>query len=584
MDFRQEIVEILVKETKLKEAEIENILSVPPDAKLGDYAFPCFKLKQSSKAKPLGPKKSEDFSGNPKEAAEQLKEKIKLPNFIAKVQVVGPYLNFFVNQHVFAEETLKKIYQKARDYGKHNENKKIVIEYCGPNTNKPLHLGHIRNMALGIAVCNLLAFQGNKVHPVNIINDRGIHICQSMLAYQKWGKNSTPDKSKKKGDHFVGDYYVMFSKKAKDNEDLKSEAQELLLKWEKEDKETRTLWKKMNQWVLDGFKETYKRFGVKFDKEYSESSYYEKGKEVALEGLKKKVFEKDHTDAIIAPLEKYNLPDKVILRADGTSVYMTQDLYLAGLRYKDFKYNKLIYVVASEQANHFKQLFKILELLKEPFAKGLHHLSYGMVHLPSGRMKSREGTVIDADDLMDETAELAKEELKKRYGNLSEEELDKRAEFIAVGAIKFFMVKTDSTKDITFNPKESLSFDGETAPYLQYTHARACSILRKAAKEHDLHPSVNLNFETFVEEEKAVIKLLYNFPQIIVRASNDYKPHHIAQYSISLAQAFNEFYHKCPVISEVRNQMKARLLLVDCVRQVLENGLNLLGIHAPEEM
>ena len=566
MDFKQEIVKILVKETKLKEAEIDNIISVPPDPKLGDYAFPCFKLNK-----------------NAKEAAEKLKEKIELPKFLSKVEVVGPYLNFLVNQHVLAEETLKKIYQHAKNYGKPTNfnSKKIVIEYCGPNTNKPLHLGHIRNMALGIAVHNILSFQGNKVHPVNIINDRGIHICQSMLAYQKWGKNKQPDR---KGDHFVGDYYVMFSKKAKDNEDLKLEAQELLLKWERDDKDVRTLWKKMNSWVLEGFKETYKRFGVKFDKEYSESAYYEKGKEIALDGLKKKVFEKDHTGAIIAPLEKYKLPDKVILRPDGTSVYITQDLYLAGMRYKDFKFNKMIYVVASEQQNHFKQLFKILELLKEPYANGLIHLSYGMVHLPSGRMKSREGTVIDADNLMDETAELAKEELQKRYKNLGQEEIDKRAEFIAIGAIKFFMLKTDATKDIVFNPKESLSFDGETAPYLQYTHARACSILRKAANEYDLYPTVNLNFETFVEEEKAVVKLLYKFPEIIVRAANDYKPHHVGQYLISLAQAFNEFYHKCPVISEVKNQMKARLLLVDSVRQVLDNGLNLLGIHAPEEM
>ena len=560
MDFKAELVKLLVKETKLKKEEITNLISVPPNAKMGDYAFPCFILGK-----------------NPKEEAEKLKKKIKLPKSFSKAEVIGPYLNFFVNNTLFVEETLTKIAKEKKNYGKGKEKQNIVIEFCGPNTNKPLHLGHVRNMALGDSVRRIISAQGHKVHPVNIINDRGIHICQSMLAYQKWGKEKQPDK---KGDHFVGDYYVLFSKKAKENEDLKKEAQDLLFKWEQGDKETIKLWKAMNSWVLNGFKETYQRFGIKFDKEYAESGYYNEGKELALEGLKKKVFEKDENGAIIAPLEKYKIPNKVILRADGTSIYITQDMYLADLRYKDFKYDKLIYVVASEQNNHFQQLFKILELLKKPYAKNLFHLSYGLVNLPSGRMKSREGTVVDADDIMDETSALAEIEIKKRHKSLSEKEIKRRAELISLGAIKFFMLRTDSARDVVFNPEESLSFEGETGPYVQYTHARSCSILRKAG-----NISGKINYSLLnQEEELAVIRLLYDFPEAIEKSAKDYKPHHIANHLITLAQAFNEFYHKCPVISERDEQMKARLLLVDSVRQVLENGLKLLGIKAPDEM
>jgi arginyl-tRNA synthetase len=561
MDFKAEIIKLLTKETKLKDADLNNLISIPPDPKLGDYAFPCFKL-----------------GSNPKNAAETLKSKLKLPKFLSKVEVVGPYLNFYIKSEVIAKETLNKISKEKENYGKGKQKKKIVIEYCGPNTNKPLHLGHVRNMALGNSVQKILSFSKNEVHPVNIINDRGIHICQSMIAYQKWGKKKEPDK---KGDHFVGDYYVMFSQKAKEDDKLKIEAQETLLKWERKDKETIALWKKMNQWVLDGFNKTYKRFGIEFEKEYFESKYYHKGKDIVLKGFKKKIFEKDETEAIFAPLEEYNLPDKVLLRGDETSVYMTQDLYLAELRYQDFKFDKMLYVVASEQRTHFKQLFKILELLDEPYAKDLHHLSYGLVNLPSGRMKSREGTVVDADDIMDETSGLAEKEIKKRHKGLSPEEIKKRAEIISLGAIKFFMLRTDSSRDVVFNPEESLSFEGETGPYVQYTHARACSILRKAGNK--VSSKVNLD-QLNLDEEKAVIRLLYDFPERIVKAAETYKPHHIANHLITLSQAFNEFYHKCPVISERDEQMKARLLLVDSVRQVLENGLSLLGIKAPDEM
>ena len=572
MNFKEEIIGLLAKETSLREEELANLLAVPPDPKLGDYAFPCFKLGK-----------------NPKEEAEKLKGKIKLPEFAAKVEVAGPYLNFFIKPTSMAKETLSSIYRQAKKYGQPTKykGKRIVIEYCGPNTNKPLHLGHLRNMALGNSVCRILSFVGNEVHPVNIINDRGIHICQSMLAYQKWGHAKEPDK---KGDHFVGDFYVMFAKHAKESEKqaeiLKNEAQELLLRWERNDKETRTLWKKMNSWVLTGFAKTYQRFGVSFEKEYFESEYYMHGKELVQEGFKKWIFLKDPKNgAIVAPLQQFKLPDKVLLRGDDTSIYITQDMYLATMRYREFKFQQMMYVVASEQRLHFQQLFKILELLGKDYAKEMYHLSYGLVNLPTGRMKSREGTVVDADDIMDEVAEMARVEITKRHPQLPEKEVTERADQIALAAIKFFMLKTDADKDIVYNPEESLSFEGETGPYLQYTYVRTCSLLRKAKKEHHLQPTYPVNFEVFtVEEELKILRLLATFPETILKTAEMKKPHLLGTYLITLAQAFNEFYHKCQVLSEDKNQTKARLLLVDSVRQVIDNGLNLLGIKAPEEM
>ncbi len=558
-DFKQEIIALLVKASRLSKQEIELLVAAPPDPKMGDYAFPCFKLGK-----------------NPHAEAENLRKRITLPAFVSKLEVAGPYLNFFLDKKNVAMETMKAIKKQKNKFGSAHNKKKVVIEYCGPNTNKPLHLGHVRNVALGNTMCRLLAFQGNSVHPVNIINDRGIHICQSMLAYQKWGKGKLPDK---KGDHFVGDFYVLFVQKQKENPELKNEAQEILIKWEDKDPEIRKLWKKMNTWVLTGFAKTYKRFGISFDKEYFESEIYEQGKEVVFEGLEKGIFTKDDTKAIVAPLENHGIPNKIILRADGTSVYITQDLYLALQRYKDYKFETMIYVVASEQRLHFQQLFKIQELLQRPFAKNLYHLSYGLVNLPSGRMKSREGTVVDADDLMNEMASLAEKEVRSRHKSLSEKEIQRRAEFIGLAAIKFFMIRTDPARDIVFNPEESLSFEGETGPYIQYTHARACSILAKEKKI-----PFKLSYEKIIPIEHDLIILLSKFPLIVREAAEQYKPHIVAHYLLELSQKFNEFYHACPVLSEEKKVKEFRLALVDSVRQVVANGLTLLGIHPPEEM
>ena len=560
MDSKHKIVGLIKKNTPLNVDDISNLLTVPPHPIMGDFAFPCFKLGK-----------------NPKEEADKLQKKIKLPDFLEKIETKGPYLNFYFNKSMFTTSVLTTIQKEKKEYGKGKENQKILVEYCGPNTNKPLHLGHIRNMALGNATVRILEFQGNNVIPVNIINDRGIHICKSMLAYQKWGKNQKPNK---KGDHFVGDYYVLFSQKVKEHPELEHEAKEMLLAWEEEDPKVHELWRKMNSWVLEGFQETYNRFGITFEKEYFESEIYKQGKEVAFEGLKKGVFEKNDDKSITAPLEKYGMTNKVVLRGDGTSVYITQDMYLAQQRYEDYKFDKLIYVVASEQSMHFKQLFKILELLKRKFAKNLFHLSYGMVHLPTGRMKSREGTVVDADDIMDEISALAQKEVEKRYKNLSAKEKKKRGEFISLAAIKFFMLRSDANRDMVFDPKESLSFEGETGPYLQYTYARANSILNKCEGKIT---KVNYNLLTD-EKEQALIALLSQFPSKIEETAKHYKPHIVCRYLLDLAQAFNEFYHSCHVISEDEKLMQARIMLVAATKQVLANGLGVLGIHAPEEM
>ncbi len=593
MNFKEKLKELLIrkgqekektleKKSKLSIETLDRTLTVPPKRELGDYALACF-----------------TFGKNPAEEAkilsQEINEEIKSGKikFLTKTLPVGSYLNFFINKSALAEETLSLIKQQKAKYGQgavKGNKANIVLEYCGPNTNKPLHLGHVRNMALGSAMCRLLAFQGNKVQPVNIVNDRGIHICQSMLAYQKWGRNKLPDK---KGDHFVGDYYVMFAQAAKKEEeqkkeDLTKEAQEMLLQWELNDKKVRALWKKMNKWVLTGLAETYQRFGVSFDKEYFESNYYQHGKEVVYDGLRRGVFEKDHAGGIIAPLEKYGLPNKVLLRGNETSLYITQDLYLAQLRFNDFKFDKMAYVVASEQQLHFKQLFAVLDLLGKPYAKNMYHLSYGMVHLPTGRMKSREGTVVDADDVMDEISVLAEKEIRSRYKKLSEKEIKRRAEAIMLAALKFFMVKTDANRDIVFTPEESLSFEGETGPYLQYTHARACSVLRKSGlrqSERKTRKISEIDYSQLTESsEMALITFLSQFPAVVEDAASHYRPHVLCRYLLDLAQAFNEFYHSYQVISEEKKRMAARCALVDGVRQVLANGLSLLGIAALEEM
>ncbi len=560
MDFKAALATLLKKELK---QDVEALLEIPPDPSLGDYAFPCFSL-------------AKELKKNPNQIAQDLAKQFKV-DFITKIEVKGAYLNFFVNKTLLTKDVLTQVLKEQANYGKRKKRKEVImIESPGPNTNKPLHLGHVRNMILGNALVHIHTFLGYKTLRVDIVNDRGVHICKSMLAYQKFGKGKQPDK---KSDHFVGDFYVRYTKESEKNPKLEEEIYKMLQQWEDGNKAVRTLWKKMNAWALQGFKQTYARYGTKIDKVYFESNHYEKGKAIVDEGLKKNVFVKDEKGNIYCDLNAEGMGNKVVLRADGTSVYMTQDLALAVLRYKEKKMDKMIYVVANEQIYHFKALFTILKKMGYSFAEYCYHLPYGMVFLPEGKMKSREGTVVDADDLADDMQAMALTELQKRYDELPKKELEQRAEAIGMGAIKFYMLKYDALQDFTYDPKESISFEGETGPYLQYTHARLCSILRKAGKLQ-----IKVDPQHYASAEHEIIKHLERFPETLADSSKQYRPHILARYLLDLGQAVNSYYTGHLVLHENKKIASARLALIRAVKIVLANGLTLLGIIPLEEM
>jgi arginyl-tRNA synthetase len=552
------------KNVILSEKEISSVISVPPSHDMGDFAFPCFIL---------APK----FKEEPATIALDLRtEMANLPEGITEIQTNGPYINFFIDRKSLSLELIDRILKEKEDYGKIYPEKqpKTMIEFPSPNTNKPLHLGHLRNMAIGESVSRILEYCGEKVIRANLNNDRGIHICKSMAAYLKYGKNKTPKSEKKKSDHFVGDYYVMFNKRAEKNEKLEIFSHRLLQLWESGDKETIEVWKKMNAWALEGFKETYNKLGIKHDVEFFESEIYKNGKDIVLQALKDGIFKKRKDGAVVADLKKEGLDEKVLLRIDGTSVYITQDLYLAKLKFEKYKPDKSIYVVGNEQNHHFKVLMALLK--KIGFEKGINHLSYGMVNLPEGRMKSREGTVVDADDLIDKVQALVKKALSSR-AKLQKKELDKRSLIIALSAIKYMLLKVDIKKDMVFNPKESINFEGDTGPYLLYGYARASSILKKIKKA----PKKNY-FDNLEKAEVSLIKKLSEYPEIVKKAYSSLNPSLISNYSYQLVQIFNEFYHSCPVKDSEKEFF--RLKLVESFRQILKNALYLLDIETLEEM
>ncbi|MFW9947525.1 MAG: arginine--tRNA ligase [Candidatus Odinarchaeota archaeon] len=554
--------------SQLTVQDIEALIEIPPTEIEYTYAFPCFRLAKVEKKAP-------------KAIATELKKKIKLPDFLEEIEAIGPYLNIKVK----SKYILMQIFELNEDYGRirlklgvaDEKKKRIVIEYPSPNTNKPLHFGHVRNMLLGKSLSNLLKYKGHTVFQVNLYNNRGIHISKSMLAYKKWGNNIQPDK---KSDHFVGDYYVKYAEKLKQDKELEKEAYELLRLWEAGDEATVALWNKMNKWVLDGFNKTYEKLGISFDKEYFESDLYLRGKEIILDGVNRGIFEKLESGAIIARLkEKYNLEDKILIRSDGTSIYITQDIYLAYRKKADFDYDRSIYVVGDPQIQHFKWLFAILDMLG--FEEDNYHLSYGMVNLPSGKMKSREGTVVDADDIIEEVETLAFQEVEKRYPNISSAEKKKRAEIIGQSALKFYILKYSPIKGFVFKPKESISFEGETGPYIQYCYARIASIIKKS----ELEITTKINWDLLKhEKEKFLIKELIYFPEIIDLAEKTYNIHLIAQYLLTLCQLFNSFYSSCQVISEDKKLERARLLLIKCVQIIIKIGLSMLGIETLEKM
>jgi len=557
--FKEEIIKTLSKELRKPQKEIRPLIEIPPDSSLGDYAFPCFSLATLKKKSPV-------------EIASEIAGKLKPTARIEKIENKGPYVNFFINKKKMAE----KIVKIKDSYGKGKSKKKIMVEFLSPNTNKPLHLGHLRNIVIGESVSRILEFSGNKVIRSVLYNDRGVHICKSMTAYKLYGEDKDPDIEERKQDHFVGDFYVLYSQKLKKNPKLEEENKKCLQNWEKGDPETISLWKKMNGWAYNGFKQTYDLFGISFDKEYHESDIYKKGKEIIKEGLKKKIFTKKGKAVVInlGKVGKEDLGEKILLRSDGTSVYITQDIALAKIKDEEFKLKGSIYVTGNEQIYHFKVLFEILKRLKFKFSNNLHHLYHGMVEVPEGKLKSREGKTVDADYIIAQTNNLAIEELKKRY-TLPHKVYEERGLKIALSAIKYNLLKTDIMKNLLFNPSEAISFEGDTGPYLQYSYARASSILKKAGLPKKLE--INL-----LPAEVQLIKKLDKFPETVDNAASSLNPSLVANYALQLAHSFNEFYHSCPVIGDENEAF--RLELVKVFRIVMRNTLYLLGIEAIEEM
>ena len=551
----------------------------------------------------------------PEQTAQEIGEYLKSnsPELIAAFNAVKGFLNLVIASDCWIE--LLDSINSDPNFGftKATEDSKLVmIEYSSPNTNKPLHLGHVRNNLLGNALANIVAANGNKVVKTNIVNDRGIHICKSMLAWLKYGNGETPETSGKKGDHLVGDYYVAFDKhykaevkelmekflaegmneeqakaKAEAESPLMQEAREMLRKWEANDPEVRALWKKMNEWVYAGFNETYKEMGVSFDKIYYESETYLEGKDKVQEGLDKGFFYRKEDGSVWADLTAEGLDHKLLLRGDGTSVYMTQDIGTAKLRFQDFPINKMIYVVGNEQNYHFQVLSILLDKLGFEWGKDLVHFSYGMVELPEGKMKSREGTVVDADDLMESMVETAKEtsaELGKLDG-LTKEESDSISRIVGLGALKYFILKVDARKNMTFNPKESIDFNGNTGPFIQYTYARIQSVMRKATESGIFIPEKLATGIQLSNKEEDLIQLMADFATVVRQAGTDYNPSVIANYTYDLVKEYNQFYHDYSILREENEQVKIfRLALSVNVGKIIKEAMGLLGIDVPERM
>ena len=519
--------------------------------------------------------------------------------------VIKGFLNLTLAPEFWLDFLKKEMNNTNFGFQPERKENPVVVEYSSPNTNKPLHLGHIRNNLLGWSVSRILQAAGSTVKKVNLVNDRGIHICNSMLAWMKYGEGETPESSGKKGDKLVGDYYVKFEtelrkqvdqlvkkqglapEEARRSAPLMQEAQELLRKWELRDPDTIAVWEKMNGWVYEGFDQTYKRLGVDFDKIYFESDTYLLGKKLVKEGLEKGFFFQKEDGSVWADLSDFKLDEKLLLRADGTSVYMTQDIGTAQLRYDDFQPGKMVYVVGNEQNYHFDVLKKVLKKLEKPYAGLLHHLSYGMVELPEGKMKSREGTVVDADDLMDEMVETARkttEELGKTQ-DIGEQEKKHLYHIIGLGALKYFILKVDPKKNMLFNPAESIDFNGNTGPFIQYTHARIRSILRKAGQQRveGIMPSIEAS--KLNVKEKNLLKTLYDFPAVVMEASEELSPAQIANYIYELCKEFNQFYHDYSVLNEPDKDISEfRIRLSQLTARTVKNGMELLGIEVPEKM
>lgn len=591
--IREKTIQIAEKLYGQKFSDAQVLINQTPPEFEGDFTVVVFPFTKVSRKNP-------EVTAN--EIGAELKKQL---NEIESFNVVKGFLNLKITNsywlHFFSEKSKKENFGFFPSNGK-----SVMVEYAGPNTNKPLHLGHVRTILIGYSVSEILAAAGNKVVKVNIYNDRGVHICKSMLAYQKFGNRETPESANIKGDHLVGDYYVKFEKElrkqiaelvssgmseedAKKNSPLQKEVQEMLVKWEEGDAAVRQLWNKMNGWVYKGFEETFTKLGCDFQKHYHESETYLLGKKVVEEGLARKIFFKKADGSVWIDLSADGLDEKLLLRADGTSVYITQDLGTADLRYKDFGTERMIYTVASEQDYHFKVLKLVCEKLERPYAKGIYHLSYGMVDLPSGRMKSREGTVVDADDLiteMETTAAKHTQELGK-IENFNPDELTQLYHQLGMGALKFYILKVDPKKKMVFNPEESIDFHGFTGPFIQYTYARIQSVKKKAGKEmNQLSEQTDFSgIKNLHSAEKALLLQLHNFPGTVLEAAGKLEPSLIANYTYQLAKQFNAFYSELSILHAETEELKNfRLQLAGFTGEVIKKGMKLLGIEVPERM
>ncbi len=597
MDIEKKLQEFVIAAVKAlyNEDVTENQITLQITKKefKGHYTLVTFPLLKISKK-------------NPEQTANEIGEYLQQQSpLISEYNVIKGFLNLSIAAQYWLE--LMQNIDAQPEYGFTpiaDDAPLFMVEYSSPNTNKPLHLGHVRNNLLGHSLCEVLKANGKRVVKTNIVNDRGIHICKSMLAWQKWGAGETPESSGKKGDHLIGDYYVLFDKKfkaevaelmatgltkeqAEEQSKLMQQAREMLRKWEANDAETVNLWKMMNGWVYTGFDETYKKLGVEFDKIYYESQTYLAGKNEVLRGLDEGIFYRREDGSVWADLTKEGLDEKILLRSDGTSVYMTQDIGTAKLRFDDYPIDTMIYVVGNEQNYHFQVLSILLDKLGFEFGKGLVHFSYGMVELPEGKMKSREGTVVDADDLIEEMVNSAKEtsqELGKLDG-ISKQEADNIARMVGLGALKYFILKVDPKKNMTFNPKESIDFNGNTGPFIQYTHARIQSILRKAAEQgivisDKLDTNISLS-----EKEEGLIQMIFDFKSVVQQAGREYNVSLIGNYVYDLVKEYNQFYHDFSILKEENEALRNfRLVLSRNVARTIKKSVSLFGIEVPDRM
>jgi arginyl-tRNA synthetase len=554
------------------------VTETPPRQELGDIAFPMFPYAKYLKR-------------SPKDIAEQVEEQLVNSSTYAEMGTVersGPYLNVFLNRPLYSSSVLSAIEQEGEHYGVSDslQGRNVMIEFSCPNTNKPLHLGHLRNDAIGESMGRIFTQCNARVMKVNLINDRGIHICKSMLAYQKFGNGQTPQSRGLKGDHFVGDFYVKFNQWSREDAKAEEKAREMLRQWEQGDPEVNRLWKQMNRWAIEGIEETYQRTGVSFDKIYYESQTYERGREEVLRGLERGVFTRDEEGTVWADLSSIGLDRKVLLRGDGTTLYLTQDIGTALIRREDWPFNSLIYVVGSEQKYHFQVLFHILEQLGYEWATHLYHLAYGMVNLPEGKMKSREGTVVDADDLLDELKEYARQEIIDKGREDVVDDIEATSERIGLGALNYYLLQVSPSKDMIFDPRESISFNGNTGPYLQYTCARISTMLKKYQDRIDAFRGGTFRPELLtVEDEWKMIKLLGSFAEYVESGAEQLNPAVLCSYLYEVAKTFSHYYHENPVLhNDDPDLVVTRVTLVRAVRQVMKNGFRLVGIPFLEVM